>query len=231
MLIFCSYCNFKNQWVYIYHILQPVTLATILSAIAAYGVISQFNFKPYVFSTINLKDTRLITPSADVYGIVLTSNNVYDIDLKICNCSSISVNNIVVQAVIPSPIKVKSIDCSSWHKIDNDNHQIEVQFKDYNLHPLMLTIIKMKIEIDKSGDTIVPLTFYTSAKDQIFIGNTDFIIIPPKTVKDLKGKDIKEKIRKGQYPIANLRERYALAQVLLLISILLLSLASWLHYI
>ncbi|MBO8161784.1 MAG: hypothetical protein H0Z24_09150 [Thermosipho sp. (in: Bacteria)] len=223
--VISSYLNFKIQWLYVYNVLQPGTLATILSGIAALGAIAQTAKNPCVYTTL---DPKLGT---DIFGITLPPNSSQKLYLNVYNCSNITANGVVIQAILPPPLRVISITSPVWTSIDNNGRKIEIHFdtdRSYNpMHPLMHTKIPIQLQIDNDKGSICPIIIYTLAKNQSQIGHTNFIVIEPKKLEDLRDKDVRKSIKRKILPLARIRENYFLKQKIITLGLIILGILPW----
>jgi len=96
------------------------------------------------------------------------------------------------------------------------------------MHPFITTSIPIKLEVGNYEDSICPIIMYTTAKNQAQVAHTGFVVLGPKQLDDLKGKDVRNNIRSKIIPLANTREKYFWVQKIITLLLVTLGILAWL---
>lgn len=217
-----SVIHYTVQWELIIDVVQLASLATVFSAIAAFGVIVELARCPLVYTSI------CSTEITDPLGIVVYPGHDVKVNLYVHNCSKITANDVVIQALLPPPVTVLSIDTPTVSNITQDGHCAEVHFdsdRSYNpVHPFTYSSFSMTIRSENLSFPI-PIIVYAMAKDMPRIGHTFFLTIEP---LDLHRRQLWKILKRTHLPLVRTRELYFLYQRLLSLALFILAILPWL---
>lgn len=224
-VILNSYRHFAFQWQSILNVLQLGSLATIFSAIAAFGVIAQLLNVPLVYTTI---DPKLKT---DPVGILLSPNSENDINFFIYNCSKVTATDIIIKARFPSQIRVINIKTPTWSNITDNGQGFEIHLdtdRSYNpLHPFMFFSFTVTVRTSHLPGPHA-IIVYTITRNTPIVPHTFIIATNP---LHLEGINLRELIRKNHMPIVQTMDKYFLIQKVFTLILLNLGIVPFLpHY-
>lgn len=196
------YC--REEMINLMRILQPGTLATILSFIAAFGVILQLSRKTYVFTTAN----PLISEELTILNLLPGKEQ--EIEFFVCNPSNVTAKEVLIQGHLQPEMKALSISAPVYKHVGEYGNYFELHMdsdKSFNpLHPKQRYSFKVKIKTEDT-DKILPIILETSAKDLPEVRHTVLCI---KNKKGFEFKHLDKSIRKNllRLPKAYLRMKY-----------------------
>ena len=212
---------FSETWRETVSALQLATLPTLLSGVAAVGVVLQWYQVPYVYTTI---DPRL---SRRVLGLVLPAKQRSRLELHVYNCSNVTAHDIIVQGMLPPQVRLESIEAPIFWTVDAQTNRFEVHFdsdRSYNpLHPHVHSTLRLNVAV---GELPGPhaVIVHTMAKNMRTISHT-FVL--GTLDEHVRGKNLGALVKKARLPLAQGPERLMAALKIATVLQLMLAGAPW----